>query len=88
MAIDAHASDALARTTTRRGFKTFLSAAWIVGLPSIFWIALFEFSNYVLFFGITVETRVTVGLILIGLFSMVWALVSIMAHQNQETVDR
>jgi len=83
---DTHQINASGRLGTHaskpNGFRAFLSAVWIIGLPAIVWIAVFEFANYVLFFALPISTRLTVAAVLLGLFTAVWALVSATAHQE------
>ena len=65
-------------------FRTLLSTAWIVGLPAVFWIAVFEFVNYVFFLGLSASFRLTVAAVLAGLFGTVWALVSATTRNGSE----
>ena len=75
------AAERYARKASKpNGFRAFWNAAWIIGLPATFWIAVFEFLNYVLFFELSGATRFMTAGILVGLFTVVWALVSATAH--------
>lgn len=70
-------------TQAPNSFRTVLSAALIILLPSAFWILVFQLINYMLLLNLSSETHFNAAMTILGTFATVWLFVSVSARRHE-----
>lgn len=76
-------TSSFARTAESPMVSHLLSAFLIIGFPTAFWMGVLELSNYLFALELSITARLVIGVMLVGVLSVVWCFALLSARETE-----